>query len=118
MQLLDTVCNQLLLSFGAAGNSSSEGQGGTTWQAMDIGDAVGGRGGIDKEAAPFGVAMVDELLPDSFLRRGFASFFETLSVRALVPVVTRLPTCSVDRTRSHAFTLQFHVLLGLIDDVT
>ncbi|KAG1676959.1 hypothetical protein FOA52_014835 [Chlamydomonas sp. UWO 241] len=40
--------------------------------------AAGAGGGGGPQEAPFGVPMVEELLPDSFLRRCFGSFFQML----------------------------------------
>ena len=48
---------------------------GTGTPAESSPDQSGGEG----DAAPLGVPMVDELLADSFLRRLFGHFYETLA---------------------------------------
>ncbi len=53
--------------------------------APRAGEGAGGGGAAAGEAkpeaaAPFGLPMVEELLPDSFLRKMFGSFFHMLQV--------------------------------------
>ena len=44
----------------------------------------GGEADVEPGQAPFGIPLVEELLPDSFLRKMFGSFFQMLQVGRMV----------------------------------
>lgn len=70
---LATVTAQLQLGFG---HGSSGGSSGSRQAAAAA--ATGGGAGGDVGAALFGAGLVEELLPDSFLKQAFRGFFEML----------------------------------------
>lgn len=70
---------QLATTLGTAQPGSGSAGVGSGTGSSGLGEGSGLFGG----ASPFGESMVDELLPDSFLRRTFGSFFDTLQVRLL-----------------------------------
>ena len=82
---LATLTNQLQLGFGhtaaataanTAAGSNGGSSGGSSEPAAAAAAAAGGGDGIG--AALLGGGLVEELLPDSFLKQAFRSFFEML----------------------------------------
>lgn len=55
------------------GQAPGSGPAGAQWEPF-LSEGTAG------EASPFGVSMVEELLPDSFLKRMFGAFFAMLQV--------------------------------------
>jgi hypothetical protein len=68
---LVTLTAQLQLGFGMGGGSSQQ-----PGSAAAAGDAAAG--GPDVGAALLGAGLLEELLPDSFLKQAFRGFFEML----------------------------------------
>lgn len=54
-------------------------------------DSSAGSSQPDQQMHPFGVPMVEELLPDSFLKHALGSFLQMLQVRGVLDALT----CSV-----------------------
>lgn len=73
LQLLSILRAQLEVSLGPDGREGGSQSSGTEGEGLG-----GGAGG---GAHPFGVSMVEELLPDSFLRHALGAFFLMLQVR-------------------------------------
>ena len=67
---------QLSASLGGGSSCSSEAAGGLATRQQQQGEGEGGG------ASPFGLPLVEELLPDSFLKVQCGSFLQLLQVRA------------------------------------
>ena len=75
---LGVVRQQLALGLGQSGSNAGGGSGGERRAGGSSSDGSKGEAascGTDAGACPLGLPLVEELLPDSFLRRQFASFF-------------------------------------------
>ena len=81
---LQVIRAQLSVTLGGSSRSSSGAA-----AATGAGRGRGGMGGVEaveeeeegQGEAPFGLPMIEELLPDSFLRKAFGRFFQMLQVR-------------------------------------
>jgi hypothetical protein len=92
---LASVTAQLRLGFGHGSSGSSGSSGGRQAPAAAAtAGEEGGEGAGDVGAALFGAGLVEELLPDSFLKQAFRGFFEMLDeAGAAVPAELLAQVC-------------------------